>query len=110
MTSLPPSLVMADSLPNHKSTCITCVRFRTVNQYYSNITRDPFSGNYGRIMLRFATIQERKQQIQMSKDNPDARQAYLCCAPSRQGPRIYRVHMPSKFASVLDGTAIQWDH
>jgi hypothetical protein len=35
-------------------------------------------------------------------------QAYLCCATSRRGTRIYCIHMPSRFAGALDGHIMPW--
>ncbi len=36
-------------------------------------------------------------------------QAYLCCTSTRFGPRIYCIHLPSLFASALDGRTTPWD-
>jgi hypothetical protein len=37
-------------------------------------------------------------------------QAYLLCANSAQGPRIYCAHSPSKYRSALDRTVTAWDN
>jgi hypothetical protein len=37
-------------------------------------------------------------------------QAYLLCASTPQGPRIYCTHLPSRFFGVLDGTATPRDN
>jgi hypothetical protein len=41
---------------------------------------------------------------------PTSHQAYLCCATTRRGPRIFCLHAPSRFHSALDGRVILWDN
>jgi hypothetical protein len=41
---------------------------------------------------------------------PTSHQAYLCCAATRRGPRIFCLHAPSRFHSALDGRVILWDN
>jgi hypothetical protein len=37
-------------------------------------------------------------------------QAYLICAHSAQGPRIYCLHTPGRYVEALDGTSTPWDN
>jgi hypothetical protein len=41
---------------------------------------------------------------------PSVHQAYLCCATSQWGPRIFCIHAPSCFVSALHGRITPWDN
>ncbi len=48
--------------------------------------------------------------LQVSLGNPNVSNAFLCCATLSSVPRIYAVHMPSKFIPSLDGWTTPWDN
>jgi hypothetical protein len=83
-------------------------KYRWFQEFYADETKDPCQGSYQRVMQRFdyehaqaadpATLFE-----QAVSSNGLAHQAYFCCASTRRGPRIYCIHMPSRFASAVDG-------
>jgi hypothetical protein len=37
-------------------------------------------------------------------------QAFLCCSSTRRGPRIFCIHLPSRFVEALNGRITPWDN
>jgi hypothetical protein len=88
---------------------------RTFRDFYADSSRDPCKGDYQRIMQRFdpeaATIIASDVLLEQALGNrPDLHQAYLCCAATRRGPRVFCIHLPSRFTSALDGRVTPWDN
>jgi hypothetical protein len=89
-------------------------RITTVTQLYNQDESDPYHRDYTRIMTRFnaalpnavpsATLYQ--QVVSRGGQTP---QAYLFCADTLEGPRVYCIHCPSKFLGALDGTETPWD-
>jgi hypothetical protein len=92
-------------------------RFTTFNQLYSDETRDPCHINYGRIMTRFdadspTPTDSNTLWNQVIGVGGSQLQAYLCCRTGigGRGPRIYCLHLPTKFIPALDGQESPWDN
>jgi hypothetical protein len=87
----------------------------TFLELYQDPQRDPCQGQYASILARFNTESAQatapnillEQAVCMPAQIP---QAYLCCALSRRGLRIYCMHMPSRFVAALDGKITPWDN
>jgi hypothetical protein len=89
-------------------------QIRTFLQFYNDESKDPCHRRYERIMRRFdadrpdapdsATLYQ--QVVNLGGSTP---QAYLLCAETSQGPRIFCVHFPCKYVGALDGEATRWD-
>jgi len=90
---------------------------RTFQELFQLPDRDPFQGNYERVMQRFTAATADGAQIvdgatlyrQATTAPPQTLQAYLLCAAARRGPRIYCVHSPSLYHAAFDGTVTPWD-
>ncbi len=86
----------------------------TFAQLYDDASKDPFKRNYERIMERFdpdrndAVRSDVLFQQAVSLGGTTLR-AYLCCGITLNVPKIYCVHMPTKFVAAMDGTATPWD-
>jgi hypothetical protein len=88
---------------------------RTFQEFYSDATKDPCHGQYGRILQRFDpespnAVEPVMLFEQAVNGNSSTHQAYLCCVSTRRGPRIYCIHLPAKFPSALDGRVTPWDN
>jgi len=86
----------------------------TFSQLYSNEGEDPFQRNYERVMQRFdadrddaVTSAALFQQVMGLGGN--VLQAYLCCGQSPVGPKVFCLHLPTRFVSALDGTPAPWN-
>lgn len=98
-----PGILTAQALPHN-----------SFASYYSDETKDPFHVSYGAILHRFdvsgpeaidaATLQ------QMALGKSTVPNAYPCCASLNGTPRIYILHMPSKYIPALDGRVTLWDN
>jgi hypothetical protein len=88
---------------------------RTFREFYNDTRKDPCRGDYSGVMQRFdpeaATVVASEILLEQALGcRADMHQAYLCCAPTRRGNRIFCVHLPSHFASSLDGRTTPWDN
>jgi hypothetical protein len=86
----------------------------TLRQLYQDESKDPCRGDYARIMMRF--------NIMIANPVPGPTlfqqvvnrwggvlQSFLCCGRSLNGPRVFALHLPSKFLAPLDCTPSVWD-
>jgi hypothetical protein len=89
-------------------------RITTCSILYGDAFKDPCKGSYERIMARFdAAHQDAPTAVELYDQVVNlgiVPQAYLFCAHSAQGPRIYCAHSPSKYRSALDGMVTAWDN
>jgi hypothetical protein len=90
-------------------------RPRTFRQFYEDTSRDPCQGEYARIMQRFDpdTANPIASEVLLEQalgTRSNVHQAYLCCASTRRGPRIFCLHSPARFTSALDGRVTPWDN
>jgi hypothetical protein len=88
---------------------------RTFLQFYEDTTKDPCNGDYSRIMQRFdpesPTVIAAELLLEQALGSVGTQhQAYLCCSSTRRGPRIFCVHLPSRFVGALDGRTTPWDN
>jgi hypothetical protein len=99
--------------PMQGATLQGLTRLRTFREYYSDETRDPCKGSYSRIMDRFDpevnNAVSHVMLLEQAIGSGVVPQAYLCCAHVQQQMRIYCLHLPSKFTSLLDGRVTPWD-
>ena len=90
------------------------VRHNTFASFYNDATKDPCLGQYARIMNRFDPNQANMIQPEVLLDQAlgagGVPQAYLACAATRRGPRIYVLHLPARFTGALDGRTTPWDN
>lgn len=117
---LPPQVVPVNAapqqnLPQGNNNLTLEPRARTFLQFYQDTTKDPCQGDYGRIMQRFdpehaASIAAEVLFEQAMGAGGTSHQAYFCCASTRRGPRVYTIHLPSRFVSALDGRTTPWDN
>jgi hypothetical protein len=89
-------------------------RIMTFTQYYSDPMKDPYHGNYERVMARFNAEAPGAQPPdtllqQVVSLGGNVPQAYLCCANTANGPKIYCSHLPCKYVTALDGKPTLWD-
>jgi hypothetical protein len=64
-----------------------------------------------RFNLEDATAADPDQLLsQVLGSSSHLHQPYLGCASTRRGPRIHCLHLPSRFASALDGHVTPWDN
>jgi len=94
---------------------ITAPWILTFTQYYSNQSKDPYHCNYQRIMTRFdpsqpAAIPSATLYQQVVSIGSNVPQAYLFCAATLAGPRIYCIHLLSRYIGALDGDTTPWDN
>jgi hypothetical protein len=87
----------------------------TFLEFYQEPLSDPCQGRYANILNRFNpesahAVAANVLLEQVVSTPAHVPQAYLCCALSRQGLRVYCMHMPSKFAAALDGSTTPWDN
>jgi hypothetical protein len=89
-------------------------RHNAFASFYSDTTKDPCSGQYARIMNRFDPDQDNAIQAEVLLDQALGAgcvpQAYICCAATCRGPRIYVIHLPARFTGALDGHTTPWDN
>ena len=88
---------------------------RTFMQFYEDLSKDPCNGDYGRIMQRFdpespTAVATEVLLEQALGSGGTKHQAYLCCSATRRGPRIFCIHLPSRFVGALDGRITPWDN
>jgi len=94
---------------------LTAPRTLTFAQYYSDPSKDPYHRSYQRIMTRFDPSQPAalpsdmlyQQVVNIGSTVP---QAYLFCAATLAGPRIYCIHLISRYVGALDGDTTPWDN
>jgi hypothetical protein len=90
------------------------VRHATFASFYNDLTLDPCKGQYARIMGRFEPEQENRIPAEVLLEQALGAgcvpQAYLCCAATRRGPRLYVIHLPARFTGALDGHTTPWDN
>jgi hypothetical protein len=91
------------------------IKPRTFRQFYEDASKDPCLGDYTRIMTCFdpeaaPVFASDVLMEQALGTRHDLHQAYLCCAATHRGPRIYCIHLPSRFTSALDGRVTPWDN
>jgi hypothetical protein len=119
MAGIPPLVQPANQAPPPMvpagNNLVIPVRCRTFTQFYEDTSKDPCQGNYTRIFQRFdpenaAAAAPEILFEQALGCSSDKHQAYFCCALTRRGPRIYCMHLPSKFVSALDGHVTPWDN
>jgi hypothetical protein len=102
-----PNLALALPVPQAHGAC-------TFAQLYDDASKDPFKRNYERIMERFdpdrndAVRDDVLFQQAVSLGGTTLR-AYLCCGITLNVPKIYCVHLPTKFVAAMDGTTTPWD-
>lgn len=89
------------------------VRHKTFAGYYADESQDPSRDRYALILRRFDAIGNEAQDadtlLQVTLGNPNVPIAFLCCATLSTAPRIYVIHMPSKFSPSIDGRITPWD-
>jgi hypothetical protein len=73
---------------------------RTFQEFFADSTKDPCTGNYNRVMQRFEPENPNAaaQEVlfnQAVNGSSNMHEAYLCCASTHHGPRIYCIHSPS---------------
>jgi len=81
--------------------------------YYGDGTLDPYQGNYTRILERLDPETNNGLShvmlLEQAVGTGPCPQAYLCCMNQQQRTRIYCIHLPSRFTSLLDGQVTQLD-
>jgi len=90
---------------------------RTIRELLLSPSRDPFQGDYARIMQRFAAVARGGEPIvdatvlyhQVTTALQNTLQAYLLCAVTQRGPRIYCIHSPTVYQPAFDETITLWD-
>jgi hypothetical protein len=105
--------------PNHLRTpppdvLIPPIKHSTFASCYNDETHDPFCGNYATILCRFdvngPAALDAAALSQTCFGYTDVPSPFLCCAALNAGsPKIYVVHMPSKYIPALDGHQTTWD-
>ena len=112
MADIPPPLQPANILvpgnvvPGNNLQIVP--RPKTFTQFYDDASKDPCERNYARVMQRFdpENVNAPAADVLFTQavgTSGNLHRAYLCCAPTRRGPRIYCIHLPSRFVSALDG-------
>lgn len=90
------------------------LRHRTFTNFYSDPSKDPFRDRYSSILRRFDAIgpdsQDADTLLQVVLGNTNTAHAFLCCATLAGSPRIYIIHMPTKYIPCLDGRPSPWDN
>jgi hypothetical protein len=83
------------------------VRHRTFASYYMDESKDPVRLRYASILHRFDAVGDKAQDadalLQGVLGNPTIPNSFLCCAVLSGSPKIYVIHMLSKFTPVIDG-------
>jgi PAS domain-containing protein len=91
-------------------------RANSFSQVYADEALDPCSRNYQGVMTRFDAnrpdaINSVDLFAQVIGLGDNQLQAYLICGISvGLGPRIYCLHLPTKFLPALDGRSSPWDN
>jgi hypothetical protein len=84
-------------------------RYRSFAQYYSEVDVDS-----ERILQRFdpdgPNVIQGPVLLDQVLNSGLTPQAYLCVSATRRGPRIYCLHLPSRYPSSLDGRTTPWDN
>jgi hypothetical protein len=88
--------------------------YSSFHELYSDAAKDPWKGDYTRIMRRFDTnvdepLDGRDLSEKVVRLRPDYPQSYLMCFHTANGTRIFCVHTPSQYQEELDGTNTPWD-
>lgn len=85
-------------------------------QLYQDESKDPCKRNYARVMQRFDAMDEDAAAVpgntlfqQIVNRGGKVLQSFLCCGRSMNGPRIFTLHLPSKFLASIDGAPSVWD-
>jgi hypothetical protein len=90
------------------------VRHRTFASFYADETKDPFRLRVPSVLRRFDAAGDEAQDadslLQGVLGNSAAPNAFLCCASLAGTPKVYVLHMPSKFVPALDGRTTAWDN
>jgi hypothetical protein len=100
-------------LPQLAPPVLALGRHSTYSSFYSDITLDPFQGNYARVMERMdPEVNNALSHVMLLEQAVGAGpvpQAYLCCAVRRNQVRVFCLHLPSRYISSLDGNPTPWD-
>jgi hypothetical protein len=107
----PIEQVVAREMP---SLNILPVAHQSFQDLFLDMAKDPWKGNYARIMRRFDPsnddpVNGDELWNQVVKLRPDHPQAYLTCAHTASGTRIFCLHTPTWYMPLLDGATTLWD-
>jgi hypothetical protein len=91
------------------------LRHRTFTSYYSDPTCDPLWGNLTSVLGRFdpmrlqgpVSADELRASISGDALRPSC---FLCCTALHNIPKIYVVHMLSRYPRAIDGRVTPWDN
>lgn len=90
------------------------VRHRSFASFYADTLRDPFRDRYASILRCFDAVgpdsQDSDTLLQVVLGSLNAPMAFLCCATLAGSPRIYVIHMPTKYTPAIDGRPSPWDN
>jgi len=115
--ALPPGIVANDratTVPAAASISLT--RHTTFSSFYQDEHKDPMRDRYATIMARFdamaPTPLSAEAVLETALGNPSVPGTYLCCASLHGAarPRIYLLHLMSKYVPAFDGSTTPWDN
>jgi len=89
-------------------------RQRSFASLYSDPNCDPLWDSAAAIMQRFDPMQaaplDTSTLLALIAGDPSRPRVYLCCAAVHNAPRIYLVHMLSRYPPAIDGRVTPWDN
>jgi len=95
---------------------IPLTRHMTFSSFYQDEHKDPMRDRYATIMARFDAMAHTpltaEAVLETALGNPSVPETFLCCASLHGAarPRIYLLHMMSKYVPAFNGTRTPWDN
>jgi hypothetical protein len=116
-TAIPLGIVANDQVATVPAAAsISLTRHTTFSSFYQDEHKDPMRDRYATIMARFdamaPTPLTAEAVLETALGNPSVPGTYLCCASLHGAarPRIYLLHLMSKYVPAFDGTTTPWDN
>jgi hypothetical protein len=102
-----PGQPMANLLLQPAQPLLAPVHHSTYSSFYSDTVLDPFQGNYTRVLERMDpevnNAISHVMLLEQAVGGSPVPQAYLCCSLRRNPVRVFCIHLPSRYISLLDG-------
>jgi hypothetical protein len=113
--ALPP-MAAAAGLPGNIPAVPQVQRYDSFSALYHDETKDPLRDRAAAVLARFnamaAEPPDADALLDMALGNPSIPRTFLCCAALHAStkPRIYLIHVLSKYTPAMDGQETPWDN
>jgi hypothetical protein len=114
--NLPPNPTVAAALPPVAPGMQPALRHKTFATLYHDETKDPLRSRAAAVIQRYDVTADTPQTpealLESAIGNPSVPGTFLCCAVlnGASKPRIYLLHVLSKYVPAMDGQVTPWDN